>query len=127
VVPQSFSDQVLASAYSRPFRLAVQPAVALQPVSNSLMLTSKGETKLTGKLQRTAGFTQPVDLTLVNLPAGYSAPKIAIAADQDQFEIVVTAPEVAAAADLPNIALRVTAPNGKPLLGDLPIATKVTP
>lgn len=127
VVSQSFSDQVLASAYSQPFRLNVQPAVKLQPAANSLMLTSKGETKLTGTVQRTAGFTQPVELALVNLPAGYSAPKISIAPDQQQFEVVVTAPEVAAAADLPNVALRVTTPAGKPLQADVPIATKVAP
>ena len=127
VLPEAFSEQALATAYSQPFRLNVQPSLALQPATNSLMLTGKGETKLAGTLQRTAGFAQPVEVELVNLPAGYSAPKVVIAPDQQQFELAVTAPDVAAAADLPNIVLRVTTSTGRPLLGDIPIATKVTP
>jgi hypothetical protein len=126
-VPQPFSDRVVARLDSAPIRLAVQNAVTLQPAANALALAGKTETKLTGTAKRTAGFAQPVEIALVNLPGGYSAPKVTLAADQETFEIVVTAPEIAAAADLPNVALRVTATDGSPLLKDLPIVTKVTP
>lgn len=126
-VAQPFSDRVVAAIDSAPFRLNVQNAVTIQPAANALMLAGKAETKFTGTLKRTAGYAQPVEISLVNLPAGYVAPKAIVAANQEQFEIVVTAPEVAAAADLPNVALRVTTTVGGLLQNDLPIATKATP
>ncbi len=126
-VPNPFSDSVQATIYSPAFRFPVQNAVALQLTANNLMLTGNAQTKFTGAVNRTARFTGPVDVSLVNLPAGYTAPKVTVAADQEQFEIVVTSPAVAAAADLPNIQFRVTTPAGSLLQKDTPIATNVAP
>jgi hypothetical protein len=125
-VSQPFSDKVVATIDSVPFRLTVQNAVKVELAASVLTLAGKAETKFTGHLKRTAGFTQPVEITLVNLPAGYTAPKVTLASSQEPFEIVVTAPEVTAAADLPNVALRVTTTEGSLLQTDLPVATKVT-
>lgn len=126
-VPHPFSDKVLAVAYSTPFRLSVQPALAVQLASNTLSLTGNAQTKFTGTIKRTASFAEPVDVTLINLPQGYSAPKVSVPGNQETFEITVTSPAVTAAADLPNIAFRVTTAGGQPLAGNLPVATKVAP
>jgi len=92
ILPHAFSDKALASAYSRPFRLVVQNAVAVQLGANSLALTGNAQTKFSGVVKRTVGFTGAVDVSLLNLPAGYTAPKVTIAPDQENFEIVVSAP-----------------------------------
>ncbi len=52
-----------------------------------------GETgKLTGKIQRVASFKQPVVVTLENLPKGFVAPQVLIAADRAEFELPLTFP-----------------------------------
>jgi hypothetical protein len=126
-VPHAFSDKVLAAAYSPPFRLPVQNSISVQLAANSLMLTGNAQTKFTGTVKRTARFTGAVDVSLVNLPAGYAAPKVTVAAEQEQFEIAVSAPAVTAAADLPNIQFRVTSPLGSLMQKDVAVATKVMP
>ena len=126
-VPHAFSDKVRASVYSPPFRLPVQNAVSVQLAENSLSLTGNAQTKFTGAVKRTARFMGAVAVSLVNLPAGYSAPQVTVAPEQEQFEIVVSAPAVTAAADLPNIQFRVTTAVGSLLQKDMPVATKVAP
>jgi hypothetical protein len=126
-VPHAFSDKVLTTVYSPPFRLPVQNAVSVQLAANNLALTGNAPTKFTGAVKRTARFSGAVEVSLVNLPAGYTAPKVTVPAEQEQFEIVVTAPAVTAAADLPNIQFRVTSPRGSLMQKDMPVATKVAP
>jgi hypothetical protein len=126
-VPHVFSDKVLATAYSNPFRLPVQNAVSVQLAANNLMLTGNAQTTFGGAVKRTARFEGPVEVSLLNLPPGYSAPKIEVAADQEAFEIVVSAPAVTAAADLPNIQFRVASPMGSLLQKDTPVPTRVMP
>ncbi|MBI3860295.1 MAG: hypothetical protein HY290_00205, partial [Planctomycetia bacterium] len=126
-VPNAFSDKVQATVYSSPFRLPVQNAVSVQPTEKTLLLTGNAQTKFSGAVKRTARFTGAVDVSLVNLPAGYSAPKVTVAGDQEQFEIVVSAPAVAAAADVPNVQFRVTTPSGSLLQKDTAIAVKAMP
>ncbi|HTI50267.1 MAG TPA: hypothetical protein VL475_04925, partial [Planctomycetaceae bacterium] len=126
-LPGPFSDVVLSRIYSVPFRLNAQSAVTVQPAANALMLTGKAQTKFVGTVKRAPGFSEAVGVAFVNLPAGYTAPKVTLAAGQEQFEIVVTAPAVTAAADLPNVALRVSTTAGNPLQNDVPIATKAAP
>ncbi len=126
-VPHAFSEKVLSTTYSTPFRLPVHDAVAVQLASNSLALVGNSQTKFGGSVKRTGGFTGAVEVALVNLPAGYSAPKVTLPGNQEQFEIVVGTPAVAAAADLPNIQFRITTPQGKLLRPDLPVPTKAAP
>jgi hypothetical protein len=126
-VAHAFSDKILATVYSPAFRLSVQNAVSVQPAANNLSLSGGTETKFAGTVKRTVRFADAVDVALVNLPAGYSAPKVTVPAEQEQFEIVVAAPAVAAAADLPNVQFRVTATYGGLLQKDTPIATKAVP
>jgi hypothetical protein len=126
-VPNIFSDRVLATAYSPPFRLPVQNAVSVELAAKSLTLTGNMQATFAGAVKRTARFEGPVDVSLLNLPGGYSASKVTVAADQEKFEIVVTVPAVTAAADLPNIQFRVASPAGSMLQKDTPIPTKVMP
>ncbi len=50
-----------------------------------------GETgKLTGKIARGAGFTQPVVVTLESLPKGYSSPTVLVPPEQADFALPVT-------------------------------------
>jgi hypothetical protein len=127
ILPTPFSDHVLSTHYSAPFQINVQGAVTVQPAANTLMLTGTAQTKFSGTVKRSPGFREAVSVEFVNLPAGYTASKATLAADQEQFDILIAAPAVAAAADLPKVALRVSGADGNPLLGDLPIATKTTP
>lgn len=126
-ISNAFSDKVLASAYSLPFRLPVQNAVSVQLAAGNLALTGNAQTRFAGTLKRTARFMGPVEVALVNLPAGYTVPKTLVAPDQEQFEIVVSAPAVAAAADIPNVQFRVSTPLGSLLQRDTAVPTKVSP
>lgn len=126
-LPHAFSDKVLATAYSRPFRLPVQNAVAVQLAANNLALTGNAPTKFSGAIKRTAGYTGAIDVSLLNLPAGYQAPKVTVAPDQERFELVVSAPAVAAAADLPNIQFRIATLSGSLLQRDTAVPSKVVP
>jgi hypothetical protein len=50
-----------------------------------------GETgKFTGKIARSAGFAQPLVVTLEGLPKGYSAPTVLVPAEQSEFALPVT-------------------------------------
>jgi hypothetical protein len=48
--------------------------------------------KFVGKLHRLGGFSQPVTVTLANLPKEYPAPKVVIPGDKTDFELVVAFP-----------------------------------
>jgi hypothetical protein len=126
-LPHAFADKALATAYSHPFRLPVQNAVSVQLTANNLALTGGAQSKFTGTVKRTARFAAPVEVALVNLPAGYESPKVTVTPDQEQFEIAVSAPAVTAAADLPNIQFRVSTPSGSLLQRDTAVPTRVTP
>ncbi|MGE5191986.1 MAG: LamG-like jellyroll fold domain-containing protein [Deltaproteobacteria bacterium] len=126
-LPHAFSDKTLATVYSSPFRLPVQNAAAVQLAAGNLVLTGNAQTKFAGTLKRTPRFARPVEVSLIGLPAGYAAPKVTIAPDQEQFEIVVSAPAVTAAADLPSVQFRVATPTGSLLQRDTPVPTKVAP
>ncbi|HEY2253893.1 MAG TPA: hypothetical protein VGH74_22615 [Planctomycetaceae bacterium] len=74
-VPHAYSDKVLATVYSTPFRLPVQNAVSVQLAANNLALTGNAQTKFTGTVKRTARFTGAVDVSLVNLRPAIRPPR----------------------------------------------------
>jgi hypothetical protein len=126
-VPHAFSDKVHSTVYSPPFRLPVQNAISVQLAANSLNLTGNAQTIFAGTVKRTARFSGAINVSLINLPAGYAAPIVTVAPDQEQFEIAVSAPAVTAAADLPNVQFRITSPLGSLMQKDVAVVTKVTP
>ena len=77
-------------------------------------------------LQRTPGFTEPVEVTLGGLPAGYTVQPHNVAGDQDKFVLVVRGPKVAAANAIPNVKLRVTSA-GNLLVPESPVNLNAVP
>ena len=124
--PHAYSDRVLATAYSQPFHAEIKNGVT--PKLNEATLAFTGETdhKVKGQLQRTPGFSHPVEVTLTGLPAGYTVQPAMVAADQDEFELQVRAPKVAAETAVANVKLKVTT-NNSPLLPESPVNLKVIP
>ena len=124
--PHAYSERVVATAYSQPFRAMIQNAVTPRIDDPTLAVTAESDHKLTGVLQRTAGFKGPVEATLVGLPADYTVQTSNVGSDQDKFEIVVKAPKVNAETPVPNVKLRLTS-NGNLLVGEVPVNVKVVP
>lgn len=89
--------------------------------------------KLTGKIERAAGFALPVQLTLAGLPKGLSAPSITLAGDKSDFELPLAFPYGTAAGDLPDVKLVATsltdAKDPKSILRapEVAVAVKVVP
>ena len=77
-------------------------------------------------MQRVAGFTGPVEVTVVGLPAGYTVQAATIAGDQDKFAISIMAPKVAAETPVANVKLRITSA-GNLLVAEIPVNVKVIP
>ena len=122
--PHAYSDRILATAYSQPFRAELKNAVAPKVDDATLAIVGEADHKITGVLQRTPGFTGPVEVTLTGLPAGYTVQPAAIAGDQDKFEFVMKAPKVATDTPVPNVKLRVTSSGGL-LVAEIPVNVKV--
>ena len=122
--PHAYSDRVLASAFSQPFRAEIKTAVAPKIDDATLAIVGEADHKITGLLQRTPGFTEPVEVTLTGLPAGYTVQPAVVAGDQDKFEFVVKAPKVAAETPVANVKLRVTS-SGSLLTAEMPVNVKV--
>ncbi len=125
-IPHPYSDRVLSSAFSQPFRAEIKNAVTPKIDDGSLAFAGEVDHKLKGILQRTAGFTGPVEVTLVGLPAGYSVQPGVVAADQDAFELVVRGPKVAAETPVANVKLRVTSAASL-LVPEIPVNLKSVP
>lgn len=128
--------QVLATAFT--------PARTLKSVrSLTIELTGKPEVsakasagdtgKLTGKIVRGPGLTGPVTLTLANLPQGFMAPKLEIAADATEFTFPISFPAGTKQGDVPNVQLVGTMlqipgePRSTLTSNGVPIALKVVP
>jgi len=125
VVPHAYSKNVLATIDSKPFRLAVQNAVAINFDTTTFNLAAGAEGRVKGKIARTAPFAGAVDLALSGLPEGYKAAPVNIPADKDEFELVVTSPAVTEAATLSN--LNVAAASGGRTLLNQGLELKVAP
>ncbi|MFO1040916.1 MAG: hypothetical protein U0941_03975 [Planctomycetaceae bacterium] len=124
--PHAYSERVLATAYSQPFRAEIKSAVAPKVDDATLAVVAESDHKLTGALQRVAGFTGPVEATVVGLPAGYTVQAATIAGDQDKFAISIVAPKVAAETPVANVKLRITSA-GNLLVAEIPVNVKVVP
>ncbi|HEY4259880.1 MAG TPA: hypothetical protein VGM98_06965 [Schlesneria sp.] len=124
--PHAYSERVLATAYSQPFRAEIKNAITPKVDDATLAVVAESDHKITGQLYRTAGFAGPVEATLVGLPGDYVIQGATIAGDQDKFEIMVKAPKVAAETPVANIKLRITSA-GNLLVAEIPVNVKVVP
>ena len=120
---------VLRTAYSTVRRLPV-----LNPISVKLsgsttieqMHDPKAVTvvKLTGKIERLAGFKGDVNLTLTGQPGGVAITNAAVKADQTDFALELRFPANFAAGEVKGIKLTATGP-ADPLSGNQTIRTEV--
>ena len=124
--PHAYSDRVLSTAYSQPFHVEIKIGVTPKLDDATLAFAGEVDHKLRGVLQRTPGFTGPVEVTLVGLPAGYTVQPGNVAADQDAFEIIVRGPKVAAETPIANVKLRVTSAASL-LIPESPVNLKSVP
>ena len=127
ILPHAYSSHVIGQVFSIPFLLPVQNAAAVTLDATKLTLVGGQANTIAGTVKRTTGFAGAIDVTLQGLPAGYTAPKVTVPADKEQFDLVVTAGLEAAAKDIPNITLRVEATGVGPILADAAVALKVGP
>ncbi len=125
-IVHAYSDRGLGTAYSPPQRVQIQTAVAPKPDDPTLAIVSDSDHRLTGQLQRTAGFAGPVEVTLVGLPGGYQVTPAMVPGDQAAFAIVVKGPKLAQETPLANVKLRVTS-QGALLLPEQPVSVKAVP
>lgn len=127
LVEHMFAQNVVGTVYSTPFRLAVQNAITPQLMANQLTLTGGATGKFAGSIKRTAGFNGPVIVQILNLLPGTQAPAVTLQADQESFELMITPPAVATVMDVPNVYISFSSGNGKLLVANLPLPTKITP
>jgi hypothetical protein len=126
VVSNPYSNRVLSTSYSKPFRMLVQDPLGLQMDAASLRLASGAPGKIHGKLIRHPGFKQTVNVALAGLPAGYSAAAIAVPGDKTDFEMPITLAKEATARTIPNVSINVSLADGKVPVTQ-PIELKVVP
>jgi hypothetical protein len=87
--------------------------------------------KLTGKIHRTAGFSLPVNLTLVGLPKGLSSPSLTVPPEQSNFELAVAFPYGTPEGDLANVKLSAVSlidiknPKSEIRADEVPVAVRV--
>jgi hypothetical protein len=127
---------VVASVVSPARRLAATTPIALELVSQGPIEVRAGvgpTGKVSGKVQRTNGFSTSVHLTLVGLPKELPAPALDLSGDKTDFEIPIAFPYGSAAGELANVKLVATAqpdPKNDKLLvrsNEIPLALKVVP
>jgi hypothetical protein len=126
VVSNPYSNRVLATSYSNPFRMLVQDPVGLQMDAASLKLVAGAPAKLRGKLVRHPAFKQNVNVAVSGLPAGYTAQPVMVPGDKTDFEIPMTAIKGSPAGPIPNVSIVVTLADGKVPVTQ-PLELKVSP
>ncbi|MBC7817856.1 MAG: hypothetical protein IAG10_13270, partial [Planctomycetaceae bacterium] len=120
---------VLRTAYSTVRRLAVLNPIAVKlsgttTIEQTLDPKAGAVVKLTGKIERLAGFKGDVNLTLTGQPGGVAITNVAINADQTDFALELRFPVNFAAGEVKGIKLIATGPPD-PLTGNQPIRTEV--
>ncbi len=102
---------VVASAVTPARRMTATLPIAIELASQGPVEARAGlgpTGKLTGKINRVAGFALPVNLTLAGLPKGASAPAITLSGEQSDFEFPLTLPYGTPEGDLSNVKLVAT-------------------
>lgn len=128
LVPHAYSDRVLATTYSQPFRVPVKTAVAVEVDAKSLNLAAGNTNTVRGTIKRTAGFNRPVTVQLTGLPTkDFQTKPVTVPADKSTFEIPVTAAAEKKLRVLQKINLTVTVRGNRALIPPKVIALKVAP
>ncbi len=120
---------VLRTAYSTVRRLPVLNPIAVKlsgptTIEQTLDPKTGAVVKLTGKIERLAGFKGDVNLTLTGQPGGVAITNAAVKADQTDFALELRFPVNFMAGEVKGIKLIATGP-ADPLTGNQPIKTEV--
>ena len=120
---------VLRTAYSPVRRLPVLNPIAVKlsgttTIEQTLDPKAGAVVKLSGKIERLAGFKGDVNLTLTGQPAGVAITNAAVKADQTDFALELRFPANFVAGEVKGIKLIATGPPD-PLTGNQPIRTEV--
>lgn len=107
----SDGQKVVATALTQSKRVtAVTP---LQLLASNVSIEAKsgeGETgTVKGRLRRLADISSPVTVTLTGLPKELPAPSVAVAPEQDEFELPISFPFGSALGELKDVKLQATA------------------
>ena len=142
VLPESFCDVAIKAELLNPERNVVlrttYSTVRRLPVLNPIAVKLSGSTtieqtldpkagavvKLIGKIERLAGFTGDVNLTLTGQPGGVAITNAAVKADQTDFALELRFPVNFAAGEIKGIKLIATGPPD-PQTGNQSIRTEV--
>lgn len=120
---------VLRTAYSTVRRLPVLNPIAVKlsgptTIEQTLDPKTGAVVKLTGKIERLAGFKGDVNLTLTGQPGGVAITNAAVKVDQTDFALELRFPANFAAGEVKGIKLIATGPPD-PQTGNQPIRTEV--
>lgn len=124
--PHAYSDRVTATAFSQTFLAEIQTGVAPKVDEATLSVVGETDHRITGVLQRAAGFSMPVEVALGGLPAGYTAQTANVPGNEETFSVVVRGPKVTNQTDLPNVKLRVTTA-GNLVVPEIPVNLQAVP
>ena len=130
------NKSVAASAVTPARRMTASVPISLELASQDPVEARAGlgpTGKLTGKVNRAAGFALPVAVTLSGLPKGITAPTVVVPGDKSEFELPVALPYGTAEGVLPNVRLvgvsQLDPKNPKLIVqtGEIPVALNVVP
>jgi hypothetical protein len=125
---------VVATAVTPARRMAATLPMTLELASQTPLDARAGvgpTGKLTGKVNRTAGFSLPVNLTLSGLPKGLASPSLTLAGEQSDFELAVAFPYGTPEGDLANVKLSAVSltdvknPKSEIRADEIPVALRV--
>jgi hypothetical protein len=102
--------------------LKLQQAYTLSIEPGTVAIKPDTKQKIVVKVERNPAFTSPVEISFKNLPAGVSAPKATIPADQTSVEV-----ELAAAADAKPVSANNITAEGAATKGDKKFAASSAP
>lgn len=105
--------RVVSESYVPVRRLALQQAIGLRLAANKFSGTLEKTgtaVKVTGTIERRGGFDGVVTVTLAGQPAGVTADKVELKADQTEFALDVKFPANAQAGDVAGLKLAAAGP-----------------
>jgi hypothetical protein len=126
IVRHAYSNAVLATAYSTPFRLPVSPAVQVTVDAATLKFTDGAPNEIRGEVKRTAGFDAELTIRADGLPRGFTTNVVTLPPGESTFVLTATPPATppAAPATPPEPKLHVRLGDDRPLVA--PVKLPIT-
>ncbi len=120
-VSHPLSGSTGSKAWTAPIRFTVESAVILSGLAEPTKAKKATTASVAGLLRRHPQFSEPVNVVVEGLPAGYSATPVAVASDQTAFTVSIVIPEAASAGEVPNVSVRAQRSNGTSISPPVPL------